>query len=90
MILDLLNLSAISTFNRKKSGHIKESRLKGGEVFDFIINKAGEFDNTTEFTQYINNHTDDAIKSLGVICVDYGESYEGNNGNRNERHSLWY
>ena len=85
MIIDLLNLSYESTFTRNKSGFKKEPRLKGKDVFDCFIHAAKGTDKTREFIQYINNKTDETVNSLGVICVDFGQSFKGEMANHNER-----
>ena len=37
MIFDLLNLSAISIFNRRRVGYVRAPRWSGTDVFDLLI-----------------------------------------------------
>lgn len=69
MILDLLNLSAISIFNRRKAGYSKAPRWSGEDVFNFIINP--DEPNCGKINM-IPNRSENANEESGIsiICID--------------------
>lgn len=69
MILDLLNLSAISIFNRRKAGYAEAPRWRGENSFDFIINQDGLDDGNNA----VLHNQDDNVEGepgVSIICID--------------------
>lgn len=65
MIVDLMNLSAVSSFNRRKEGYIDTPRRSGEEIFNLIVESNNDV---------LSPETKTA--PMGIICIDLIESRE--------------
>ena len=65
MIVDLMNLSAVSSFNRRKKGYHDAPRWSGDDVFNLIVEANNDFVPPKEESA-----------SMGIICIDMTENLE--------------
>jgi len=70
VIWDLLNISSIAVFNRRKAGFNSEPRWSGDSAFHFLLSQIANNDIP------VLDGRDDGGKTMGFgfICVDLGTS----------------
>ena len=74
MILDLLRLSAVAVFNRRRSSYVGANRWNGDTAFNHIINQGGLDDGNDKVAlhKYRDVPPDEAVSGMSIICIDLG------------------
>lgn len=75
VIIDLLNITASSIFNRRRSGLSAKQRWNGDKAFDYLLSLNGEGDDSKDLPVKGTAEGDLSFDGMGVICIDLFRGY---------------